>query len=76
MGHDAILVECKDGIVNENSIVCISPFDLKTNEWLLGLNEITTMKEVLRMNVKKVSKDKNVEEFFERHYKKHKVNKK
>ena len=63
---EAVMVECKDNIVTENSLVCISPYNLKTGEWKMGLMELLSMSDVMKMKCKKVSKDRNVEEFFEK----------
>lgn len=58
--YDAYMVESKDEVVTEESLVCISPYNTKTNEWLGGMMELTTMKDLLSRNKKKVTKDKNV----------------
>lgn len=68
--HDSIMIECKEKNINLSSLVCISPYDSKSKEWLIGLNMITTMKSALLMKQKKVAKDKNVQDFLIKVYKK------
>jgi hypothetical protein len=65
-GFKCIMVECHDKIVTKDSLVCISPYNEEKGEWMSGLNELIPLSEVLKMNVRKATKDKNMEEFFEK----------
>ena len=67
--YDSIMIESKDKIVTKKSFVCISPFNFKTQEWIVGMNEITTMENALSKRCKKVCKDDNVRIFLEEYYK-------
>ena len=73
-GYDAIMIEFtpygKEKTLDENSLVCISPYDIKTKKWLVGLMEIIPLKYVLKMKKKKVAKDRIVQDFLEKYYKK------
>lgn len=67
--YDGILIESHDKVVDINSVVCISPFNIKTGEWLCGLMVVTDMKTALAQNKRKITKDNNVEIFMKKHYK-------
>ena len=67
--YDAIMIECNDENISEDSIVYVTPFDTKDGNWMLGLCYMTTMREALKSNKKKVTKDKHVEKFLEKYYK-------
>ena len=42
-----MMIESKDDIVTIDSMVCISPFNIETGEWTMGLMIITSMKDAL-----------------------------
>ena len=71
--YDGYMVESKDEVVTEESIVCISPYNTQTNEWLSEMMEITSMEDLLSRDKKKVTKDMNVQIFMEEHFAKTKT---
>ena len=47
---DTIIIECEYGIeVNENTLVCVSPYDSKNEKWICGLNEIMPLSYALKL---------------------------
>lgn len=68
-GYDGIMIECREKRITKKSMVCVSPYDTKSKKWLCGLMIMTSMEEALKSKKKKVAKDKNVQDYLEKHYK-------
>lgn len=60
---DAIIIECDDDVVNEYSLVYISPYNTKTKEWLINLKKEVLMKEALKNKKRLIAKGENVLKF-------------
>lgn len=60
---DAIMIECDDDIVDDYSLVYISPYNTKTKEWLINLKKEVIMKEALKNKKRVIAKGENVLKF-------------
>jgi len=66
---DAFILESQDKEITIDSVVCISPFNTKTSEWVAGMNIVTTMKDALKQHMRIVTKGdhKELEDFLGKH---------
>ena len=48
---DAIMIECNDANINENSLVSVSPFNAETNEWLIDSKKVMLLKEAEKIAI-------------------------
>ena len=69
---DAFMLESQDKEITIDSVVCISPFNTKTSEWIAGMNMITSMTMVIRYHLPIVTKGdhKELDAFLKKYYKK------
>lgn len=51
---DAIIIECEEDDINPHTLVSVSPFNTKTNEWLKFEKENMTLQEALKINKKQI----------------------
>ena len=57
---DAIMIECDEEVIDENSLVSISPFNTKTKEWLVNDKKMILLKEAEKIKKKQIVKGNNL----------------
>ena len=53
-------IECQEDIINEYTLVNITPFNTKTNELLIDHKEEMLLKEALKINKRQIAKGNNL----------------
>ena len=66
--YDSILIECEEDVeINETTLVCVSPYDSKNDNWLGGFNEIMPLIEAIKLKKTIVLNNKVLAEFIKLH---------
>lgn len=62
---DAIIIECDDDVVNEYSLVSISPYNTKTKEWLINSKKEVILKEAEKIKKRQIVKGDNLKKYYQ-----------
>ena len=62
---DAIMIECDEDVIDELSLVFVSPYNTKTKAWPINLKRTMLLKEAEKINKKQIVKGDNLIKYYQ-----------